>query len=407
MGLLAQLFRHKNEPHGGPVSPSDSGVPDSAGEVRGIGAIAAAAGVRTAHGMPAEFSLSLGEIIARVPAHCVWLGRHDTGRMLRIPAADVAPGLERGKPQIPLARLVALAPDVFRLEHGASAAAQVRLPIQKLLQQIRHDEESEMSGAGAVVYGEGATADPNLSTQSSADPGSAIAAQIPAPAVVLPPPGAPEVLPPVSVIATEPSERMLELRPSKDVSISTTLRAVVLGGITTGASASAQSSAGNILAPRLAPAASAAAPPKVFRPSVVHSPIEEIPQPAPPKAPDFAGLQNLFMTDAALDLAGVAALAATLPGVHACVISGTAGSATAGNFSHAVRAEEMRSASENLPRLGGAMSTTVHRGQSDITVFLHGDVCIAALVRAGGFVPGVRERLARVAALLAGASGTA
>ncbi len=412
MGLLAQLFRHKNEPHGGHASPSDAGMPDGAGEVRGIGAIAAAAGVRTAHGMPAEFSLSLGEIIARVPGHCVWPGGHDAGRMLRIPAADIAPGLELGKPQIPLARLVALAPEVFRLERGVSEAAQVRLPIQKLLQQIRNDESSEYSRVsadvhGQAIHGEGAAADPNLAAQSSADHVSAIAAEIPAPAVKLPPPGAPEVMPSVSVIATERSERMLELRPSKDVSISTTLRAVVLGGITNGRSASAQPSADNVLAPRVIPTTPVAELPKTFSPSVVHSPVAAVPQPTPPKAPDFAGLQNLFMTDATLDLAGVAALAATLPGVHACVISGTAGSATAGDFARGVSAEEMRGASENLPRLEGARSTTVQRGESDIALFLHGEVCVVALVKAGGFIPGVRERLARIAALLAGASAAA
>ena len=407
MGLLAQLFRHKNEPHGGSASPSDSCAPDGAGEVRGVGAIAAAAGVRTAHGMPAEFSLSLGEIIARVPEHCVWPGSHDASRMLRIPAADVAPGLERGKPQIPLARLAALAPEVFRLERGASETPHVRLPIQKLLHQIRNDESSEIPGVSAAILAEDATANPNLAAQSSLDHVRAIAAEIPAPAVKLPPPGAPEVMPSVSVIATEHSERMLVLSPSKDVSISTTLRAMVLGGIATGASAGAQSSAGNVLAPRLTPAASAAEPPKVFSPSVVHSPVAAVPQPAPPRGPDFAGLQNLFMTDAALDLDGIAALAATLPGVHACVISGTAGSATAGDFSRGVTAEEMREVSENLPRLGGAMSTTVHRGESDIALFLHGEVCVATLVKEGGFVPGVRERLARIAALLAGVPAAA
>ncbi len=407
MGLLAQLFRHKNEPQGGPASPSDSGTPDGAGEVRGIGAIAAAAGVRTAHGMPAEFSLSLGEIIARVPEHCVWPGGHDASRVLRIPSADVAPGLERGKPQISLARLIALAPEVFRLERGASDAPQVRLPIQKLLQQIRSDESSEDFGTDApAMPGEDATAGPNPVTPPSPDRMSAIAAEIPSPLVKLPPPGAPEVMPSVSVNATQHSAQMLELRPSKDVSISTTLRAVVLGGITPGGSASAQSSAANVLAPRVAPATSAGEPPKVFSPSVVHSPMDAAPPRAPSTAPDFAGLRNLFMTDATLDLAGVAGLAAALPGVQACVISGSAGSADAGDFSRGVSAREMREASENLPRLGGSLSSTVHRGECDIVLFLHGEICVAALVKAGGFVPGVRERLARIAALLAGAPTT-
>ncbi len=402
MGLLAQLFRHKNEPHGGHASPSDSGLLGTSEAVRGIGVIAAAAGVRTAHGLPSEFLLSFGDIIARVPQSCVWPGSHDVERMLRIPAMDVAPGLERGKPQISLVRLVALAPEVFRWERSPSEAPHVRLPIQKLLQQIRSDETASSPSTDAALPAEAPIAHPRFATHTSPIPLSPAAEAIPASEVKLPPPGAPDVMPSICVNATQRAEQMLELRPSKDVAISTTLRATVLGGITSGASASDQTSAGNVLAPRVTPPTPAAEPPKVFSPSVVHSPVEPVPQPATPKAPDFGGLQNLFMTDAALDLAGIAKLTAKLPGVHACVISGTAGNADAGNFSLGVSAQEMREASENLPRLGGSLTDTVHRGESDIAIFLHGEICIAVLVKSGGFVPGVRERLVQVAALLAG-----
>ena len=381
-------------------------MPGNAEAVRGIGVIAAAAGVRTAHGLPSEFLLSLGDIIARVPQSCVWPGRHDIERMLRIPAMDVAPGLERGKPQISLVRLVSLAPEVFRWERSSSEAPHVRLPIQKLLQQIRSDETAASPDADAAAPSEATIAQPPFATHASPIPPSPAADTIPPSEVKLPPPGAPEVMPSVSVNATQRSEQMLELRPSKDVAISTTLRAMVLGGITSGGSASDHTSAGNVLAPRVTPPTPAAEPPKVFSPSVVHSAIAPVPQPAPPKAPNFGGLQNLFMTHEALDLAGVAMLTAKLPGVHACVISGAAGNADAGNFSLGVRAQEMREASENLPRLGGSLSDTVHCGESDIAIFLHGEICVAALVKAGGFVPGVRERLTRIAALLAGAPVT-
>jgi len=372
--------------------------------------------------MPAEFVLPLGEILSRVPAHCLWPGAHDAGRVLRIPAADVAPGLARGKAEMPLTRLVALAPDVFRGERGDADAPQVRLPIQKLLQQIRSEEamfvsppEQRTDDAGTAggqvprIILERPAADAISQSDAAPEKASAIAAPepapeppMPAPAVNLPPPGAQEARPVISVAATEPQGRPLELRPSRDASISTTLRAVVLGGNAPGTPANAPDAAGRILAPRIAPTAPAT-PPVILGPSVVPSANSGGASPAMRTAPDFAGLQNLFMTAAALDLTGVAALAAALPGVRACVITGTAGSATAGEFSHGVSEGEVRAASADPARIGGAATDTLHRGESDIVIFLHDEVCVAAVVTAGGFVPGVRERLARVAELLAGA----
>lgn len=355
--------------------------------------------------MPSEFELPLGEIIARVPEHCVWPGRHDAGRMLRIPAGDVAPGLERGKPELSIARLAALAPEIFRWERGGTDSPQVRLPIQKLLQQIRSDETSPPPAGTAAVYAqrmhsEAVPAVPVPAPQPEPVPASA--AEISVQPVKLPPPAAPEAMPSVSVVATDRSERARELRPPRDVSISTTLRAMVLGGAATAGSANAQAQGGQILAPRAAPAVPAAHPSVVLAPSVVPSANDAGVPLTPRITPDFAGLQNLFMTGASLDLGGVAALAAALPGVRACVISGRAGSAVAGDFSHGVSAGEMREAAADLARIGGAATDMVQRGECDIALFLHGEICVAALVKAGGFVPGVRERLTRMAGLLAG-----
>ena len=405
MGLLAQFFRHKSASHSGTASASEPNSSDGPGEVRGVGAIAAAAGVRTAFGMPAEFELPLGEIIARVPEHCVWPGRHDAGRMLRIPAGDVAPGLERGKPELSIARLAALAPEIFRWERGGTDSPQVRLPIQKLLQQIRSDETSQPPAGTATVHAQPMHSEAVPAVPVPApQPEPVSAAEISVQPVKLPPPAAPEAMPSVSVVATDRSERARELRPPRDVSISTTLRAMVLGGAATAGSANAQAQGGQILAPRAAPAVPAAHPSVVLSPSVVPS-ANDAGMPLTPRiTPDFAGLQNLFLTGANLDLGGVAALAAALPGVHACVISGRAGSALAGDFSHGVSAGEIREASDDLARIGGAATDMVQRGECDIALFLHGEICVAALVKAGGFVPGVRERLARVAELLAGAT---
>lgn len=408
MGLLAQLFRHKS------ASPSEhSPVPDpnaqeGGGEVRGVGAIAAAAGVKPSHGLPSEFSLSLAELIARVPVHCVWPGNHDAGRVLRIPADDVAPGLERGKPQISLARLAALAPEVFRWERGASDAPQVRLPIQRLLQQIRSDvlpaarieivpthDGSSATEPAALLHAERVHPPPVYHEPTPV-------VKIPASPVTLPPPAAPEAMPSVSVSATESPKRTRELRPPQDVAISTTLRAVVLGGAATPGPANAPAATGQFLAPRIVPTAPAVQSPVILGPSVVPSGGSATVAPVPRATPDFAGLQHLFMTGAALDVAALAALAAALPGVHAVVISGACGSAAAGTFSHGVSEEEMRAAASGPAFTGGATTDTVQRGESDIVTFRHGEICVAALIPAGGFVPGVRERLTRMAGLLAG-----
>ncbi len=445
MGLLAQLFRHKSTSPGGGVTALQPGTPETGGDVRGVGAIAAAVGVRTEHGVPSEFSLSLGELLARVPQHCVWPGRHDAARMLRIPAADVAPGLARGKAELSLARLVALAPEVFRWERGESDDPQVRLPIQKLLQQIR----SEEPGPPAVLAQSVATRTPPVPERTavadSACDARIIAEQLPsiiwetpepfiappaadvapppgpivekatAPAepiaapesemsepAVKPLPGSKEVRAQISVTASEPAGRPVELRPSKDASTSTTLRAVVLGGVAPSASANATDPAGRILAPRLVPVTPAPPPPMILGPSVLPSAKDGGAAFKLRNAPIWAGLQNLFMSATALDLPGVAGLAAALPGVRACVISGSAGSAMAGDFSHGVNADQVRAGTADLARIGGAATDTLHRGESDIVLFLHDEVCVAIVIAPGGFVPGVRERLARVAEVLAG-----
>ena len=449
MSLLAQLFRHKNASPGGDAAARRTDAPGDGGDVRGIGAIAAAAGVRTEHGMPPEFTLSIGELVTRVPERCVWPGGHDARRVLRIPSSEIAPGLARGKAEMSMSRLAALAPDVFRWERGDTEPPQVRLPIQKLLQQIRSEDAASPSppvslsspaqdvthrtpltqGAAAaenfgcdtgLVAGDlpsihratpeaphslavGEPPDPGAANEHTpAGPTAAPEPEMPA-AAGIPLPAASEPKPAFSFPTSETRDRPVELRPSKDASISTTLRAVVLGGIAPAAQTDAVESRVHILAPRIVPAASESSPAVILGPSVVPSANEGGIPLTPRTVPDFAGLQILFMTGATLDLAGVAALAATLPGVRACVISGSSGSATAGDFSRGISAEEVRAASADLARIGGAATETLHRGESDIALFLHDEACVAVILEPGGFVPGVRERLARVAELLDGA----
>lgn len=457
MVLLAQLFRHKSVPPGEHSTAHQPGAPEGPGDVRGLGAIAAAVGVRRQDGMPEEFVLSLGELMARVPEKFMWLGKHDESRMVRIAAADIAPVLARGRAEISLARLVALAPDVFRWERGETDDPQIRLPIQKLLQQIGDYAASQPEkSAEQMPMPEIRGSHPAM--PEAAEPAEIIASHLPsirwdgthvanqtasvpsvdlissperlapveeeigilvemkpppeteatAPVVKLEPRPLPEAAPVISVAASEPASRPVELRPQKDAATSTTLRAVVLGGSGPAGTASASAPTLTILAPRGA-AVVGGAPPPVFLappvagPSVVPSPHGDALPRVHGTEPDFAALQNLFMKATPLDLAGVAALVAALPGMRACQISGAAGTTTGGEFPADLSMEEVRGASEEIAHRGGVRDEIVHRGESDIALFLHDSVCVAAVMAGGGFVPGVRERLVLVAELLAGA----
>lgn len=139
MGLLDELFRHKSALSRGPSAPEPGDgvqVVREPAAPRGLGAIAAAIGGQSEQSLPGEFEVLLGDLLQRAPAQCIWPGRHDPARVLWVPVADVAGGLARGRAEVSLARLLALAPDVFRWEPGDSEDPRVRLPLQKLLQQI-------------------------------------------------------------------------------------------------------------------------------------------------------------------------------------------------------------------------------------------------------------------------------
>jgi hypothetical protein len=425
MGLLAQLFRHKNAPRDEGTVPAQVG----GAEIREIGAIAAAVGLRHEPGMPGDFQISLGDLLQRIPPQFVCPGKHDTDLVLRIPAAEVSPGLARGRAEISLARLVAMAPDIFRWERSESEEPKVRLPLQKLLLQISSipplpatvPEQSAgsapMAWAGAAAVASQLAAGTEVATAelpsvgweqpvvaANAEPpvsapqaGSASREEASIPVAKLPEQAAAATHLTLHVAPADPVPRTVELRPSRDVSISSTLRAVVLGGVASGSSLDVPSLGGHILAPRppASPPVATASPGAA--PSIL--PASESAGPAA----DFAGLQSLFMTSVPIELADVAALTAALPGVHACLIRGVAGSAEAGEMPPGLNVEEVRAASEEFARkIGGVESTTIHRGELAIAIFTRGGICLSAVTDAAGFVPGVRERLLKVTELLAG-----
>ena len=376
MGLLAQLFRHKNSPPREDATVPEPDADAQRAEVRGVGAVAEkiraadamTAPVKTVH-IPAAAVQSMPPTTAPAPA---------TATAERMTELQTAPTFAESAPAEKITETPAP-----REPAPATLTTSAQTPSAPIAEPL---------AAAPIPVPALESVPPEIPLQ-----------EIPSPAVTLPPPAQHETPPPITVAATEQRELQRELRPEKEVAISTTLRAVVLGGVAPSGSSDAPNSAGQILAPRVTVKATATPVPLVLGPSVIPSANAGGILLAPRTTPDFAALQKLFMTDAALDLAGVASLAATLPGVRACVISGTAGDAMVGDFSHGVSAEEVRLASANLVQRAGPSMETLNRTGSDVAIFLHGETCVAVILTAGDFVPGVRERLARTAELLAGA----
>ena len=376
MGLLAQLFRHKNSPPREDATVPEPDADAQRAEVRGVGAVAEK--IRAADAMTAPV------------------------KTVHIPAAAVQ--------SMPATTAPATAPATAErmTELQTAPAFAESAPAEKITETPAPREPAPATLTTSAQTPSAPIAEPLAAAPIPVPalesvPPEIPLQEIPSPAVTLPPPAQHETPPPITVAATEQRELQRELRPEKEVAISTTLRAVVLGGVAPSGSSDAPNSAGQILAPRVTVKATATPVPLVLGPSVIPSANAGGILLAPRTTPDFAALQKLFMTDAALDLAGVASLAATLPGVRACVISGTAGDAMVGDFSHGVSAEEVRLASANLVQRAGPSMETLNRTGSDVAIFLHGETCVAVILTAGDFVPGVRERLARTAELLAGA----
>ena len=376
MGLLAQLFRHKNSPPREDATVPEPDADAQRAEVRGVGAVAEK--IRAADAMTAPVKT------VHIPAAAVQ-------SMPATTAPATAPATAERMTELQTA-------PTFAESAPAEKITETPAPREPAPATLTTSAQTPSAPIAAPL----AAAPIPVPALDSVPPEIPLQ-EIPSPAVTLPPPAQHETPPPITVAATEQREQQRELRPEKEVAISTTLRAVVLGGVAPSGSSDAPNSAGQILAPRVTVKATATPVPLVLGPSVIPSANAGGILLAPRTTPDFAALQKLFMTDAALDLAGVASLAATLPGVRACVISGTAGDAMVGDFSHGVSAEEIRLAAANLVQRAGPSMETLNRTGSDVAIFLHGETCVAVILTAGDFVPGVRERLARTAELLAGA----
>lgn len=244
MGLLDQLFRHKDDLHGAdsatpvPMDPAAGPVVrrETRSSARGVGAIAAAVGIQPGRGAPPGFEIALGELLPRTPTQFLRPGIHDAGRVLKVPIGAVAEGLAMGRAEIPLAGLVALAPDVFIAEAADAESQRIRLPLQKLLQQIGTygSVAGGESGAGIPLFAVPASHLHPLRVAGKAGADQPRGVDVNTarhPASVVPGPSSPHGIRPVlHGSVSDPAQKPMELRPPASVGTSTTLRAVILGG---------------------------------------------------------------------------------------------------------------------------------------------------------------------------------
>ena len=85
---------------------------------------------------PKEIVLTLGDVLSRIPTHFLREGKPDLRRELRFPAEGLAADIARGRAGVYLADIVAQCPDLFLPEVSGFDDIQIRLPLQKLVEQI-------------------------------------------------------------------------------------------------------------------------------------------------------------------------------------------------------------------------------------------------------------------------------
>jgi len=83
-----------------------------------------------------EIVLRLGDILPRVPGHLLKPGPHEARSTIRFSVDELAEKISRGRASVPLERLAAACPEVFRESSGFPGEQEIQLPLQKLLEQV-------------------------------------------------------------------------------------------------------------------------------------------------------------------------------------------------------------------------------------------------------------------------------
>ncbi len=330
-----------------------------------------------------EIVLTLGDVLSRIPTQLLQAGLHDASRELRFAVDDLSADIARGRAAVPLSKIAALCPDVFAREIAPGDDSEIRLPLQKLVEQIGL-LRGRPPGPAAPEEAPAKDSPP----PREEPPAPETTAELPAMPAPPPPqiaaePAAPA---PLENHVHHPAPAAVEETPAPAIHIHPP----------------------PVVRPLLVPPptlfAASAHPPEPLVSSLPSLPVETAPAPeAPPRFPQEA-LQALFMTDETLDLAAVSRHTAALPGVRACALEWRGDAALAGDVPAGFDLAALQAAAARLHDAGalpiGALENcTLHGDQAAISIFARPGVLLAVLHRA--LPPGVRERLAAVAAELA------
>ncbi len=85
---------------------------------------------------PEEIVLTLGDVLSRIPTSYLKAGQHDPKRELRFKIGDLSSDIARGRAAVALSRIAQLVPDIFAKSVSRSEDTAIRLPLQKLVEQI-------------------------------------------------------------------------------------------------------------------------------------------------------------------------------------------------------------------------------------------------------------------------------
>ena len=366
-----------------------------------------------------EIVLTLGDVLSRIPTQLLQAGLHDANRELRFSIDDLSADIARGRAAVPLSKIAALCPDVFARELTPGDDSEIRLPLQKLVEQI-----------GLL---RGLPTEPDAPPISPAAPEAALAKDSPpasepdSPAPPAPEAAAvPENMPPSDIEPTASAVPAIHVFTPPPPTLTAEP-----------APAIPQENHTHPPAPQDAPAAAETTPqpvihlqpPPVVRPvlilpptllttpappseplvsSIPSAPEQTAPVPAPPapQPPHFPqeALQALFMTDETLDFAALCRHAAALPGVRACALEVRGEKALAGDAPPGFDLAALHAAATRLPDagalpIGTLENVTLHGDQAAISLFTRPGVLLAVLHRP--LPPGVRDRLATLATAIA------
>ncbi len=149
---------------------------------------------------PKFIVLTLGDVLSRIPTQFLRHGMHDAKRELRFEMDDLSADIARGRAAVYLAHIVQQCPDIFLEEVDGFDDMQIRLPLQKLVEQISLVRRQRNIAPGDRPA---APIPSKPETTSTPEPQSESAATNPAPVEKRPVPAPPNV--PSPAVKAEPT----------------------------------------------------------------------------------------------------------------------------------------------------------------------------------------------------------